>query len=219
MTRALIFDFDGVIVNSEPVQFEVFRDLLAEEGIAITAKEYEAGYLALDDRRCFEIALARAGRPADPGHLDALVARKMARYEIARTRAPAVPGIHAFVRAADGHVALAIASGGFRSDIEALLAHHGLRSHFPVVVSIEDCRRGKPDPECLHACLSRLNAGMPTPILPAECVVIEDSFHGITAARAAGMRCIGVATTYPPERLAGAERVVATLEGLDPLGL
>src|SRR5262245_61298992 len=80
MIRSLIFDFNGVLVDDEPVHFELFREVLAEEGVTLTEREYHEEYLGYDDRGCFEVALARAGQVADRARVDDLIARKAGRY-------------------------------------------------------------------------------------------------------------------------------------------
>lgn len=216
MLRAFIFDFDGVIVNSEPVHFSAFQRVLAEEGIHMTWEQYQASYLAMNDRDCFAVALARAGQDAGEDRLHALAERKSDYYEAIRDQVQPVPGVQRFIRRAAERAPVALGSGGLRRDIEPILARLGLREAFSAVVTAEDYQLGKPDPQCFRVALAQLNDARGTSIAPEECLVIEDSLHGITAARGAGMRCLAIATYYPPARLAGADRVVRTLEEVDP---
>jgi beta-phosphoglucomutase-like phosphatase (HAD superfamily) len=130
-----------------------------------------------------------------------------------------------FVRRSAALVPVAIASGALRPEIEAILERTGLRDCFGIIVSSEDVTRCKPDPEPFLTALARLNAHRSVagrngpPLRPAECLVVEDSLHGVCAARAAGMRCLAVTNSYPAEALARASRVVKTLEGLEPADL
>lgn len=220
--RALILDFNGVILDDEPVHCATMQEVLAEEGFALSDAEYRQDYLALDDRGAFALALQRMRRPVTDAVLTDLIRRKGNRYH-ARMREGYrfFPGVADFVRAAVGNAPLAIASGALRDEIEAALARAALTSCFAAIVSAEDIQRMKPDPEIYRTALDRLNA-MPRaapPIAPAECLAIEDSMAGVRAAQAAGMRCVAVTNSYPAEALAFAEAVVASLAGETPAGL
>jgi len=215
MLKAIIFDCDGVIVNSEPHHLNAFRKVLSEEDIPLTDEEYYAHYLAMDDKGCFETVLSRYHRPATKDVVKRLILRKMALYRIlSQEELILYPGVVEFVKNVGGKYRLAIASGAFRSEIKFALDKGGLRSAFPVIVSAQDVRNGKPHPESYLTALSRLNALPPSisPISPSEVVVIEDSIHGIEAAHAAGMKCLAVTTSYPREALVTlADRVVPSL--------
>lgn len=217
MLRAVIFDFDGVIVDTERWHFEALTRVLAEEGIPLSWDEYTQTYLALDDRHCFRTALARHGRVADPAVVQRLSERKALYFfgALPDTFVP-FPGVDAFIRRAAQKYPLAIASGALREEIEFILARVGLREYFPVVVAAQDVVKGKPDPEAYLTALARLNRLAPAkPVGPPECLVIEDSRHGVAAATAAGMRCLAVATSYPAEALHSADLVVASLKQVD----
>jgi HAD superfamily hydrolase (TIGR01509 family) len=216
--RAAIFDFDGVIVDSEPVHFRWFQRLLAEEGVALTRADYDAIYLGMDDRECFTEALTRHGKTAALPKVPDLIERKSALLmaEVAK-RPPVLPGAVELVRTLAKSVPLAICSGALRREIEAMLTHAGIDSCFVGIVSAEDVSHGKPHPEGYTMALALLNRAQSPPraIAPASCLVIEDSLAGIAAAKAAGMRCLAVANSYPEAALkqASAEAVVATLDG------
>jgi beta-phosphoglucomutase-like phosphatase (HAD superfamily) len=229
---AVIFDFNGVLVDDEFVHFALFREVLDQEGVAITERDYHDRYLGYDDRRCFEAALGDAGHPADPLRLDRLVARKAIRYIEFAER-----GLRFFPAAAQtlGTVAsrwpVAICSGALRSEIEHALRKLGCLDQVAVVISAEDTTKCKPDPEGYRLALAALQArcgsseasGTTTPtdlnrISPAGCIVIEDSLAGIASAKAAGMWAIGVTNTYGAEQLrqAGADLVIDELTTLTP---
>jgi beta-phosphoglucomutase len=221
--RALILDFNGVILDDEPVHCATMQEVLAEEGFGLSDAEYQQDYLALDDRGAFALALRRMGRPVTEAALTDLIRRKGVRYH-ARMREGYrfFPGVADFVRAAAGHAPLAIASGAHRDEIEAALAQADLASCFAAIVSAEDIRQMKPDPEIYRTALARLNAAVPRPVLPiapTDCLAIEDSMAGVRAAQAAGMPCVAVTNSYPAEALAFAEVVVAGLAGQTPAGL
>jgi HAD superfamily hydrolase (TIGR01509 family) len=131
---------------------------------------------------------------------------------------PFFPGARTLVLELASELPLGIASGALRREIEAILQASGLRDAFAAVVGADDVSRGKPDPEPYLKALARLRARAPQ-LGPADCLVFEDSVPGILAARAAGMKVIGVASSYPAARLQPAHRVVPTLAGLDLAGL
>ncbi len=222
MLKAIIFDCDGVIVDSEPHHLRAFQTVLAEEGIALTREAYYRKYLAMDDRGAFETVLTEWNRPADKDAVKPLILRKKAVYQaLSQEKLVLYPGVVDFVKKAQGCYRLAIASGAFRSEIKAALDYGGIREAFPVIVSAQDVRRGKPHPEAYLTALQQLNERTSeSPMLPAECVVIEDSLHGVEAARAAGMRCLAVTNSYSRESLNGrADRIVESLVGLEPMSL
>jgi HAD superfamily hydrolase (TIGR01509 family) len=216
--RAAIFDFDGVIVDSEPVHFRWFQTLLAEEGVPLTRADYDAIYLGMDDRECFTEALTRHGKSAALHMVPELIERKSALLmaEVAE-HPPVLPGAVDLVRTLAKSVPLAICSGALRREIDAMLAHAGILSCFAGIVSAEDVSHSKPHPEGYTKALALLNRtkAPARAIAPASCLVIEDSIAGIEAAKAAGMRCLAVANSYPEAALkqAHAEAVVATLDG------
>lgn len=221
MLKAIIFDCDGVIVDSEPHHMKAFQQVLAEEGITLTEEEYFAKYLAMDDKGCFETALAAHQRPVDKTILKKLIIRKMALYRaLSQQELFLYPGVVDFVKKAQGLYRLAIASGAFRGEIKFALDKGGMRSAFPVIVSAQDVRNGKPHPEAFLTALAKLNELPPVPnppIAPSECVVIEDSLHGVEAARMAGMKCLAVTNSYSKEALNGkADRIVGSLADVDP---
>lgn len=215
--RAIIFDFDGVIVDTERLHFEAFRQVLAEEGIPLTWEDYTRIYLAMDDKGCFSMALDRHRRQVTPEVVESLIGRK-ARYfhDLVSGSVILFPGVADFIRQAVARCPLAIASGALRDEIEFLLGKASLRAFFQVVVAAEDVRKGKPDPEAYITALTRLNRlRSDRPLRPSECLVIEDSLHGVAAARAAGMRCLAVANSYMAEELIAADLVVKSLEEAD----
>ncbi|MEO5657861.1 MAG: HAD family phosphatase [Nitrospiria bacterium] len=219
--RAVLFDFDGVIVDSEPIHFRLFREVLAAEDIELTRKTYDQLYLGMDDRECFTAVLEAHGRPAPPSKVASLIEQKSMRLmgEVDR-QVPLLPGAAACIRSLAASLPLAICSGALRPEIEAMLKQAGLLTAFLGIVSAEDVAHGKPHPEGYRAALALVNRAIrpPAPIEPSAVLVIEDSLAGIEAARAAGMRCLAVTNSYSMTLLkaAGADAVVTTLEG-EPL--
>ncbi|MBI2190788.1 MAG: HAD family phosphatase [Planctomycetes bacterium] len=214
MLRALIFDCDGVLVNSEPVHFRAFVRVLSESGVSLTESEYLERYLAMDDRGCFQAVFHDRGGRVEGEELVRLMDRKSAYYaQEMQAQAPTFPGVVEFVRGSALRHPLAIASGALRHEVEQAVRLLGIRDCFRCLVTAEDVARGKPDPEAYRTACVRLNALLrpARPIRPAECLVVEDSFHGVRAAKNAGMRCMAVTNSYPAEKLSEADWVVARL--------
>jgi beta-phosphoglucomutase len=217
--RAVVFDFDGVIVNSEPLHFRALQEALAGFGLAISEEEYWSIYLAYDDREAIRLAFERHGEGAIPDRLAAATERKVEAFARLVPEVPVFPGAESLVRGlAAADVPLAIASGARHDEIEAILAGIGLRDAFRAIVGAEDAPRTKPDPAPYVEAARRLAAHAPG-LAPADCAAIEDSVPGILSACGAGMRVVGVAHSYPREKLAPAHRVVGSLVGLGPSDL
>ncbi len=217
MAHAVIFDFNGVLLDDERIHLALFNEGLAPLGYAISEEAYFDRYVGFDDADCFRHVVEEQGGRLDAAELTRLIEEKAARYLAAMERDPPLfPGAATVVRALAAHHRLAICSGALRQEVEGVLAAAGLRECFSAVVAAEDVDRGKPDPEGYVAALAALNREVVPPLAPPDCLVIEDTVAGIEAARGAGMRCLAVAHTYLRERLTGADRVVATLAEVTP---
>jgi len=218
MLRALIFDFNGIIVDDEPIHFELFKQVLAEEGIKLTEADYYARYLGFDDRGAFTAAYREHGRSLDEKLLARLIDRKTIYYQSEiRSKVRIFPGVEKLVTTLVPVLPLAVASGALRQEIETILSAAGLLKHFAVIISAEDVDHGKPEPEIFLKALARLNAQVEDghPIDAADCLVIEDSKEGIRGARQAGMKCLAVSNSHPAELLQEANAVVRSLEEVD----
>jgi HAD superfamily hydrolase (TIGR01509 family) len=216
--RAIIFDCDGVLVDSEPAHFEAFKRTLGADGTALTDEIYKERYLAMDDRGIFTTFYQDAGRPLDAGTLSKLMEAKTQAFQsiIQNEGLMAYPAVPELVMAVSQRYPLAVASGARRHELETVLESAGVRSFFEVVVSSDDVQYGKPHPESYLKAVEGLNASgkRATPIKPEECVVIEDSKDGIASAHAAGMKCVAVATSFPLFELSHADLVVPALASL-----
>ena len=220
MIRAVIFDFNGVLVDDESVHCDLFREVLASEGVAMDEALYREKYLGFDDRECFETAMLDAGKVVDRELIDAMIARKAVRYfEVAEQ------GLRFFPRAAETIASLAdrwpiaINSGALRPEIEFSLDKMGVRDRVAAIVSAEDASRGKPDPLGYLLALEALRKGPGLADLPASaCLVFEDSLAGIVSAKGAGMKAVGIAQTYGETELAaaGADAILGNLVPLTP---
>lgn len=214
MLKAIIFDFDGVLADTEPLHFRMFQQVLQDEGLPLSEHDYYQKYVGFDDKGCFHAVLSEHGRPVPSETIQQLVERKAALMlgHITTTRV-VYPGVVEFVKNVAGHYRLAIVSGALRHEIELILKTAGMRDDFEHITAAEDVQDGKPAPGgYLHALRS---LSRHAPLLASECLVIEDTLFGIQAAHAAGMRCLAVSTTFPPDRLGIADAVTATLKSYD----
>ncbi len=216
--RAVVFDFDGVLVDSEPLHFQALHASLLPEGIRIERDDYYARYLAYDDRGSIRRALEDHGISPDDEQMDRIARRKADSFEEVRKRVAFFPGARSLVRTLATQVPLGIASGARHAEIEAILDARGLREPFSVIVGADDVPRTKPDPAPYLAATGQLAAFVPG-LKPGECLAFEDSLPGIESALAAGMKVVAVAHSYPPEMLRSAHRVVESLVGLEHDGL
>ena len=220
MLRAVIFDFNGVILNDEPYHFRSMRDAVAELGIHVTQEEYYAEYLPMDDANCLEAICRNHSVKITPEQRARILKRKPQLYgALLKDGLPFVPGIDDFVRSAAQRYPIALASGARREEIENALDAKGLLDCFRVILGAEDFTIGKPAPQSYLQALEKLNRvidGLFSPVRPHECLVIEDSIGGVQGARAAGMACLAVAGTYSREQLHVATRVVDSLQEIMP---
>src|ERR1700675_2722388 len=210
---AIIFDFDGVIADTEPLHFAGFRQTLAEIGISLTKSDYYANYFGYDDRGCFIAALTAHQHPTDPSALAQLMQRKARAYlESVKDHLVIFPGVREFVREAAAAYPLAIASGALRHEIEVILEQAGLRKEFLHITSAEDVTRGKPDPQPYLQALNALNRQRREQTITAgSCLVIEDSIPGIRSAKTAGMKVLAVANTQTIQDLHEAHPVAQSV--------
>lgn len=223
--RGILFDFNGVLVDDEPLHCRFLRETLAEEGIAFTERDYYDVYLGFDDRGCFTTALAGAGRPSSPDRVAELTERKAARYaaHVERHGLPFFPGsLELLDEALAAGIAVGIVSGALRREIELALRHVGRLGALRCLVAAEDVAVGKPDSEGYRRGYDLLARAVPAgalPLAPRDVVAIEDSPAGLESARGAGLRTLGVTHTYRASELSLAEVVVESLVGLSPTRL
>ena len=201
MIRALIFDFNGVLADDDPIHMEAFRRVAEEEGLSFTDEEYLEKYLPLNDWDCFETLFNQNSRPLPPAKLRDLIQRKSVYYfrAIAGKTVLFADAANA-VRSAARRCQLAIASGARRDEILHILKQGGIDNLFSAIVSAEDVQFGKPHPEPFSRAHEKLKE-MDESLSITECVAVEDSIGGIQSAHAAGMRCLAVAHSYGRARL------------------
>ncbi|MBN1456278.1 MAG: HAD family phosphatase [Sedimentisphaerales bacterium] len=219
MLKAVIFDFDGVITDSEPLHYEAINKTITKYDIQIPKEKYWDDYLGYTDIDCFAAISKDYELDLDDDELDQLVDEKFLIFEeLVRKGTTVIDGVAVFVKMLkDGNVPLAICSGALAADIELMLDGTEIKGLFDVIVSADDVEKGKPDPEGYIQTLEKLNEKVCDRILPGECVVIEDSHWGLEAARSAGMKSIAVANTYPKQHLQ--EYADLVTDRLDLIGL
>jgi beta-phosphoglucomutase len=214
--KAIVFDFDGVIANSEPLHYQGFRDVLAEASIALTESDYYARLLGFDDVGVFQAVGRERGAEWTPADIRDLVARKARRLEaLERDVSVLFPGAADAIARAAALVPIAIASGALGPEIRRVLDRERLTSHFTAIVSAEDTPVSKPAPDPYLRAVAQLSAAVGVPLDAGACVAIEDSRWGLESARAAGLRTIGVTSSCSASELAGADLVVSGLAALD----
>ncbi|HVS81866.1 MAG TPA: HAD family phosphatase [Pyrinomonadaceae bacterium] len=217
MIEAILFDFNGVIIDDERIHLKAYREVLSGEGVSLSDEEYFP-CLGMDDAAFVRAAFARAGRQLSDEAMRAVINRE---HELHRAfikeELPVSPGVVTFIKAAARQFQLGIVSMAERSEIDHVLELASLLNLFSVFVSAEPGLKHKPAPDCYQRALELLNekrrADRRLPLLARECLVIEDAPPGVAAARAAGMRTIGVTNTVSENdlRAAGADVVTASL--------
>jgi HAD superfamily hydrolase (TIGR01509 family) len=201
--RGVVFDLDGVLVDSEPLHLRAFQEILAERGKGLSRDEYYTRYLVYSDREVLAQLL-----PGSPG-LDTALAEKQERYlELLMRGIPAFPDGLALLGRTNGW-RVGLATGSRREEAERCLRSLGVLERFHVLVTSDDCRRGKPDPEPYLLAAAGLG------LQPGACVAIEDAPGGIRAAKTAGMLCVAVTHSCPADRLTEADLVVDDLTQVD----
>lgn len=217
MIQAIFFDFNGVIINDERIHLNAYREVLKAEGIALSDEDYFAS-LGMDDLAFVRAAYARAGQTPADGKARELIDREHALHRKTISEdLPVTSGVTSFIKAAARRYETGLVSMAERAEIMHVLTLASLENCFSVMVSAEPGLKHKPAPDSYYRALELLNdsrrAHRKLPLLATECLVIEDAPPGIAAARAAGMRTVGVTTTVSADllRRAGAEVVTASL--------
>ncbi len=205
MIRAVIFDFNGILADDDPIHMHAFRRVAEEEGLGFKDQEYMDRYLPLNDHDCFEQLWQKHGRDLRNGELAELIRRKSVYYFKAIERKQVLfEGAAEAVRAAADRGPVGIASGASKGEIRYILGAAGLEDYFSAIVAAEDVKHGKPHPEPFLLAHERLTAHC-AGLEPSECVAVEDSLGGIQSAHSAGMPSLGIAHSYSRDRLKGAD--------------
>ena len=216
MLRAIVFDFDGVIANSEPLHFQAFRHVLSEQGVVLAEAEYYEKYLGYDDLGVFRAVGADRGKRWTVELVASLVSKKAVHMErLEHDVSVLFPGAEAAIRRAAARVPLAIASGALGAEIRRILERAHLISCFQAIVAAEDTPASKPAPDPYLRAVALLSQRTDEAIAARNCVAIEDSHWGLASASAAGLRTVGVTQTYDADALGRADLVIPSLDRLD----
>ena len=216
MLKAVIFDFDGVITDSEILHLRAFNQSLAQYGIEITKNDYYTMYLGFNDTDCYKLLIEKGLLKMDEQQINTLMIQKKKLFEqLAKAEGKMIEGVRDFLNMLEqNNIPMAICSGSLLTEVEMVLEDARLRHLFEAIVSGEQVKKGKPDPEGFLLSLQRLNENRENPIMANQCIVIEDSHWGLEAAKAAGMHTIAVTNSYDAEQLSMADKIVERLNEL-----
>lgn len=200
--KAILFDFNGVIINDESIHEELIDDLLLGENLRPEVSEYKDLCLGKSDRACLKDILFHRGRVVTDDYLTKLIEAKTQAYQQKLEQLanlPIYPGIEAFLDLIKTQeLAIGLVSGALREEIELVLQKANLADYFSVIIAGDDLKASKPEPDSYLMAVDRLNQSLSNLNLnPAECLAIEDTPAGIEAAKKAGMQVVGIANTYP----------------------
>ena len=216
MFKAVIFDFDGVITDSEILHLRAFNRSLEPFDIELTTKDYYQNYLGFSDFDCYKTLVDQGLLKIDQRQIGDIIKQKSVIFEeLTKTEGRTIEGVHEFLETLEqNNIPMAICSGSLLVEIELMLDEANLRHFFKAIVSAEQVKKGKPHPEGFLLALQKLNDGCTLPITADQCVVIEDSHWGLEAGSAAGMHTVAVTNSYDADKLTMAEKVVARLSDL-----
>ena len=222
MLSAIIFDFDGVIVNTEPLHYRAMQEVLAPLGLGYAWEDYMALYIGFDDRDAIRERYKKDGRAPGDAELQSLIKKKADAFErlVVEEGADPYPGVVRFIRSLVGQVPVALCSGALRRDVSPILARLHLDRCFNVMVTSDDVKTSKPDPECYALTVERLSAAYPhVGISAGTCLAVEDTPAGITAAKGAGVKVLALPNSYDQGKLAAADIVLESLEDVTLVSL
>ena len=214
---AVIFDFDGIIVDTEPLHYKAFQEVLEPLGFGFTWQEYVNTYMGFDDRDAFIEAFAVRGKTVTPTQLHKLIDQKAGFFQhTIRDGISAYPGVVNLIKKLHNeHIPLAISSGALHSDINPILDILGITDCFKIIISADDVSKSKPDPECYRLAFDKLVAQYPSTVISrTRSIAIEDTPAGIASATTAGLQVVAVTNSYPWDHLTTATCIVTSLEEL-----
>lgn len=222
MIKGILFDFNGVIIDDEPIQMRAYQEILKDEGIDLTEEEYRACF-GMDDTTFIEAAYERAGKNFEANKVAEISAAKTARWrELIADKLPIFEGVDGFIHKMAKDFALGIVSMAKREEIEFVLKQADLLDCFSVIVAAEEISICKPNPECYRIGFRRLddfrNTHGHSPMVHKDCLVIEDTPQGIMAAKGAELPVLGVTNTVAEDEMrdAGADAIAKNLNDWMP---
>ena len=193
--KAVLLDFNGVIIKDEPIHEDLIGDILLSENLRPDASEFKAFCLGRSDRACLRDILAQRDRIVSQKYLENLIQKKTQAYQqklAELEELPLYPGIREFLtQLQEQKIAIALVTGALRQEVELVLQKSDIAQYFSLIVGGDDITQSKPEPEGYLLAVEQLN------LQPSECLAIEDSYPGIEAAKKAGIPVVGVANTYP----------------------
>lgn len=200
--RAILFDFNGVIINDEAIHQQLVDELLLGENLPPSGNQYQQFCLGRSDRACIKGLLEARGRVVKEEYLQKLIEKKGVAYHQIISQMQELPKcdrIIEFILSLQPRLlSLAVVTGALRKETEYILERLNIRQYFPVIVAGDDIKSSKPSPDGYLLAVEKLNQSNPSLALkPSECLVIEDTPAGIEAGKKAGMMVVGVANTYP----------------------
>ncbi len=208
----MVFDFDGVLVDSEPMHLAAFQHVLEPLGVRLTRDAYYEKYLGFDDNDCFIAVLTDGGVAFDDSRIADLISAKAKILEEQLGESVPLPGsVELIEEGFRRHIPLAICSSALRGEIELACGKFAVLDKLTAIVGSEDVTRSKPDPQCYRLVLERLTEITGSAIEPTRTIAVEDSPFGIDAAKGACMKTLAVTNSYPPDRLQSADRIVDSL--------
>lgn len=202
MLKAVLFDFNGVIINDEAIHEKIIDRLMLDENLQLKRGEFREICLGRSDRTYIIELLKRRGRYLTETYLDRLLLGKASAYKAqidTLQKLPIYSGLAEFIaKIRVAGLKMAVVSGAMRSDIELVLERAGLATYFELIVAGDDLTASKPEPDGYLLAVARLNEKYPEfDLQPIECLAVEDTFAGIEAAKKAGIQVAGVTHTYP----------------------
>jgi len=222
MIKGILFDFNGVIIDDEPIQMRAYQEILGKEGIALTEEDYYS-CLGMDDKTFVEAAFRRADKEPEANKVLEITLTKTNKWrELISDELPLFDGVVDFIKKMENDFALGIVSMAKREEIEFVLEQADLHNYFSVIVSAEDVSNCKPYAECYLKGFNALDSyrirRQHLPMVHGECLVIEDSPPGIVSAKSARLKALGVTNTVSAEALreAGADAIAKNLDDWMP---
>ncbi len=213
--QAVIFDCDGILVDTEPLHYRAFQKVLVPFGLGHDFSHYLKHFVGFDDRDAFIHAFEEAGIELGAATLERLIEAKSAVLrELIEQGVPSFPGVVELVRELmDRGIPMAVASGALRREVEAFMASLGLQKAFRAIVAADDVKKSKPDPETYLLAIDRLGLARGAQE-PLNCVAVEDTPAGISSAKSAALLVIAVTNSFSENELREADKIVRSLSDL-----
>ena len=222
MIRAILFDFNGVIINDEPIQMKVYQETMETDGISLTKEDYYK-CAGMDNKRFVRRQFENAGREVSDERVDEIITAKTEIWKKnIDEQMPLFPGVENFIKKCAERFALGIVSMARREEIEYILEKTALADNFTAIISADEVTECKPDPECYIKGFQKLDAvrlnGGHYPLVQRDCLVIEDSPAGVASAKRAGIKVLAVTNTFDEKSLreADADSVTGNLNDWMP---